>query len=154
MAWHSFLPLFQLLFLSATISLFTTLIFFSKWDNRNTLTLLSQYLFTMLPFLSYWVLLLIPPWCTLGCNSFLLLYTFPSPGHHFGSKEVTKPPSQNEAPGKSATPPPPPLVRDRQRERDRDRDREKENSKFAALQKWLKGEEGRTSSERRGSPGK
>ncbi|KAG8222416.1 hypothetical protein J437_LFUL004875 [Ladona fulva] len=33
-------------------------------------------------------------------------------------------------------------------------EKERESSKFAALQKWLKGEESRTSSERRGSPGR
>jgi hypothetical protein len=45
-----------------------------------------------------------------------------------------------------------PLSRERAREREKEKDRE--SGKFAALQKWLKGEEGRHISERRGSPGR
>lgn len=50
--------------------------------------------------------------------------------------------------------PKPSLLHSRERSRDRDREKDKESSKFAALQKWLKGEEGRHCSERRGSPGR
>ncbi|PNF26998.1 hypothetical protein B7P43_G12703, partial [Cryptotermes secundus] len=49
--------------------------------------------------------------------------------------------------------PKPSLLHSRERTRDRDKEKDRESSKFAALQKWLKGEEGRHCSERRGSPG-
>jgi hypothetical protein len=46
------------------------------------------------------------------------------------------------------------LLHSRERTRDREKEKDRESSKFAALQKWLKGEEGRHCSERRGSPGR
>jgi len=48
----------------------------------------------------------------------------------------------------------PSLPHSRERTQDREKEKDRENGKFAALQKWLKGEEGRHSSERRGSPGR
>jgi hypothetical protein len=59
--------------------------------------------------------------------------------------------------GKSDKPelsPKPSLSHAREKNRDREKEKDRENGKFAALQKWLKGEEGRHSSERRGSPGR
>lgn len=50
--------------------------------------------------------------------------------------------------------PKPSLLHSRERTRDREKEKDRESSKFAALQKWLKGEEGRHCSERRGSPGR
>jgi hypothetical protein len=64
---------------------------------------------------------------------------------------------RNAPDGRSDKPelsPKPSLLHSRERTRDRDKEKEKESSKFAALQKWLKGEEGRHCSERRGSPGR
>lgn len=50
--------------------------------------------------------------------------------------------------------PKPSLPHSKERTRDREKEKDRESGKFAALQKWLKGEEGRHSSERRGSPGR
>lgn len=50
--------------------------------------------------------------------------------------------------------PKPSLPQSRERNRDREKEKDRESGKFSALQKWLKGEEGRHSSERRGSSGR
>ncbi|XP_047115899.1 E3 ubiquitin-protein ligase highwire-like [Schistocerca piceifrons] len=46
------------------------------------------------------------------------------------------------------------LTREHEKEKEKEKEKDKESSKFAALQKWLKGEEGRHTSEKRGSPGR
>lgn len=67
------------------------------------------------------------------------------------AKAIQGPDSKPDKPELS---PKPYLPHSRERTRDREKERDRDSGKFAALQKWLKGEEGRHISERRGSPGR
>ena len=68
------------------------------------------------------------------------------------AKTIHAPEGKSDKPEVSPKPSLPSHARERTREREKEKDRE--SGKFAALQKWLKGEEGRHCSERRGSPGR
>lgn len=67
------------------------------------------------------------------------------------TKSIQAPDCKSDKPELS---PKPYLPHSRERTRDREKEKDRESGKFAALQKWLKGEEGRHISERRGSPGR
>jgi hypothetical protein len=67
------------------------------------------------------------------------------------TKSIQAPDCKSDKPEPSSKPY---LPYSREKTRDREKEKDRESGKFAALQKWLKGEEGRHVSERRGSSGR